>query len=141
MSKLCSLGIHGSFLKWCQDFLNDRHQAVKIKNFVSSLIPVTSGVPQGRHLSPIFFNSYINDLRHYIACTFCAFADDLKMYRIVNCLNDTVELQHDLDELVQWCKDNHLSLNIDKCKIITFTRKHNPIQCTYTVDSATLERV
>lgn len=42
---------------------------------------------------------------------------------------------------MNWCKDNKLQVNIDKCKIITFTRKRDPIIFNYTIDGVPITRV
>ena len=46
--------------------------------------PVTSGIPQGSVLGPILFNIYINDLPDMVKNITKLFADDTKIYSIVN---------------------------------------------------------
>lgn len=56
------------------------------------------------------------------------FADDVKLFKRVICLSDARELQNDLNELQQWCNLNKLSLNTNKCYVMTTTRKLLPNQ-------------
>jgi len=53
------------------------------------------------------------------------FADDIKLFRIVNSQLDADLLQSELNILYYWCTKNYLSLNINKCQIITFTRSRS----------------
>jgi len=70
---------------------------------VSDWSEVLSGVPQGSVLGPILFIFwYIND--ECISSKILKFADDTKVYRTVNSLEDIDSLRADLNNLVSVCQ-------------------------------------
>ena len=56
LHKLCNLGISGKLLNCCKDYLSNRTQRVAIDGYSSSFLEITSGVPQGSILGPLFCN-------------------------------------------------------------------------------------
>ena len=84
----------------------------------SSWVSVDSGVPQGSVLGPLLFLFFINDLPAHISSESLLFADDLKLYRIINNFHDFVSLQKDIKAVSTWAHNNGLELNITKCKVL-----------------------
>ena len=101
----------------------------------------TSGVPQGSNLGPLLFLLFINDLSLVINSEKLFFADDLKIFLPINCYDDCILLQDQLDVVQGWCDSNRLNLNATKCKIMTYTRKQQPLQYPYSILGNILERV
>ena len=66
IDKLFLLGIRGKILKLNYNFLTNSTQCVKIKGCLSQSFYVTSGVPQGSILGPLFFLVMITDLQVYV---------------------------------------------------------------------------
>ena len=142
IEKLSHYGLAGNLLKWIKSFLENRQQVVKINNKFSNIINVTSGVPQGGHLSPLLFNIFINDVKFsFQHCNFILYADDLKIYKKIINQNCLKELQDDLDRFYNWCVNNKMFLNTEKCKHIRFSRSSNTIPPNYNFGSTSLERV
>jgi len=102
--KLECYGVSGKLLNWLTDFLFNRIQAVRINNKTSDYIPVKSGVPQDSVLGPVLFLIFINNIVDIFrsGLTVKLFADDVKMYPIINDVNDSVLLQEGLNALNAW---------------------------------------
>ena len=100
--KLHHYGIRGDTLKWIEDFLDNRKQAVVINGINSEKIPVSSGVPQGSVLGPILFLAYINDLPEQVKSRIRLFADDTALYLAISSTTESEVLQTDLASLEQW---------------------------------------
>mgnify|MGYP002716884707 CR=1 FL=1 len=99
-----------------------------------------SGVPQGSNLGPLLFLLYINDLPDEITSHKLVFADDLKIYTDVSSIDDCKQLQSDVNEIVRWCNTNLINVNVNKCKVMTFTRRKIPIRFPYQIDNDILPR-
>lgn len=117
IQKLDNFGLKGNLLNWMNAFLTYRHQQVKINNNLSNYCFVKSGVPQGSVLGPLLFLIYVNDVCNIQTSfvKFKLFADDLKIYRIVNTVEDYSDLQAKLTEVRKWSEDWQLKINTSKC--------------------------
>ena len=125
-----------------RSYFSGRTQRVKIGSCVSKEIKVTSGVPQGSHIGPLCFIWFVNDIAQIFKHVRVLFyADDMKLYLPVENSQDCLKIQSDLDRLTKWCEENSLPLNVNKCKILTFTRSLRPISVSYKLNGKTLERV
>lgn len=142
IKRLTDVGIHGDLLRWLKSYISNRTQAVKINNFVSSFKPVISGVPQGSHLGPTLFIIYINNIKQcFKHSNILLYADDLKIFRKITCLNDCTLLQQDLSRLNTYCHANDLYLNLTKCFSISFTRNISPINFDYVINNKIIKHV
>jgi hypothetical protein len=138
---LKELGFGEPLLSWIRSFLSNRYQWVKIFDVKSNLFLASSGVPQGSHLSPILFSLFINNLHHVLHhCQFLCFADDIKLYLRISSPNDCTKLQSDLDRFSNWFESLGLSLNLDKCKIMSFARSRSPLMTPYFINNAAVTR-
>lgn len=142
LKKLQSFGFSNIYIKWIKSYLTGRTQRVTFNNFLSKNIEVTSGVPQGSHLGPLFFLMFINDLPECIQnCEILLYADDAKIFYSYDDVTGSDVLQSDISNLCDWCDNNYLSLNVKKCKMLTFTRRKNWINYKYNINLTDIERV
>jgi hypothetical protein len=137
--KLHNFGLSSSYVKWFQSYLSSRSSFVQILGKFSSSYPVLSGVPQGSTLGPLLFNVFINDLCAKINYSkSLLFANDLKIYRDIRSPEECESLQADIDSVWMWCGENHMELNVQKTRIISFTRKTNSICFNYFVSGVSI---
>lgn len=142
LRKLEELGVHSSMLQWLRTYLVGRTQHVRMLGCKSEPFSVTSGVPQGSHLGPLLFLIFFNDVTRVIRHSKCSlYADDLKVYREVKSLEDSLRLQHDLAAISRWCVENFLNLNVQKCVTISFFRIRSPVRFSYVIDGSVVKRV
>lgn len=142
IKKLASLGLSKTMLKWQWSFLKDRTQITKIGNGSSNEIPITSGIIQGGHQSPICFSAIINDLPEFVKEAITeSFADDTKIFMQIKNTNDAYKLQSAINDFTHWCIENKLEINEDKCYIMTISRKSNTIHFDYSINSNIIKRI
>jgi len=72
----------------------------------TSTARVDSGVPQGTIMRQLLFLLFINDLPEQVSpgTVTRPFADDCRVYWVINSADDQVILQRDLTALVNWAK-------------------------------------
>lgn len=142
LEKLAIIGFVPKLLNFFSCYLNNRRQYVRLNSCDSGDYFTRSGVSQGSTLGPLLFLIFINDLPDVVLTSECLlFADDLKLTLGIETEADADTLQKDIDAVSVWSQENHLPFNTFKCKIITFTRKSQPIIFNYKLSHAPLERV
>lgn len=140
--KIAKYSLDNSFLKWLISYFDNRTQYVRVNNDKSSEFTVPSSVGQGTILGPLFFLVFFDDSDDNLSnCSPYNFADDKKIAKKINSIEDAQELQRLIDNFSEWCRKNGLQINLSKCKVITFTHKKQPIIFDYTIDGQKIERV
>ena len=109
-----------------KSYLTERCQFVHINGRKSCIKSITSGVPQGSVLGPLFFLVYINDLPLHINTDTQndLFADDASIHS-----NDEdikiieSNLQNSITEAKKWCDKNSMIIHPDKTKCMVITTR------------------
>ena len=129
--KLVNCNFPLSFIKLMYSYLSNRSQRVRINNFISYSVSVTSGVPQGSILGPSLFSIVMADL-HRVNSSTCMvkFADDVTLsVPIFYSTNNVIE---EINNVKNWSHSVHLSLNYAKCKyfLVSSTEHCDPVHVT-----------
>jgi hypothetical protein len=140
-AKLYSMGIRGKLLLWISVFLTDRTQQVKVSKCLSDVVNVVSGVPQGSVLGPLLFVTYINDIVNIFDSKLQVklFADDVKIYIVIDDVTCTHLLQKGLDNLAIWAAKWQLNISVPKCSVLHIGCLEN--RPSYHINNCTLPNV
>lgn len=98
-----------------------------------------SGVPQG----PLLFLVYIDDIPQCIKhdSKVAIFADDSKLFKIIEKPSDKFSLHQDLTQLSIWSDTWKMCLSIPKCKALNISRKKIPTKREYHLNGSPLATV
>jgi len=82
-------------------------------NRLSEPRKIISGVIQGSCIGPLLLLLYINSLaKIFDSNTTCVlFADDVKLYTLIKCRYDFVNLQSSLDRILDWSNEHELPIS------------------------------
>ena len=137
--KLDRCGIDGQLQLRFRDFLTNRKHRVQIRGSYSERSPVISGVPQGSILGPIMFLICVNDIPYFYTAKL--FADDTKIYREINKVEDSIALQSDLTTLDLWADLWQVKFNSSKCEVMKITHNKDKSTPQYQVSGTELRNV
>ncbi|KAK3090353.1 hypothetical protein FSP39_011129 [Pinctada imbricata] len=141
LKKLEAYQLGPSIIEWIMHYLQDRKQQVSVNGQNSTWHRVTSGIPQGSVVGPLLFVIFINDLPDIVESTVYLFADDTKIFKVIEEGRDKRILQKDLESLTDWSDKWLLKFHPDKCKYLHIG-KHNPASdYQYQLMGKTLEKI
>lgn len=143
-SKLLSYNINGKILNVIKNIYDNAKSCVRVSDNLSHTFQCKVGVRQGENLSPLLFSLFLNDLETYMnkVCDGSPFVsnlvellletDDIVIYLKLFLLlyaDDTIifaesaeKLQVAMNCLDNYCKLWKLKINIDKTKVVIFSK-------------------
>jgi len=124
LAKLELYHFDSTLLKWMHSYLAGRSHCVRVKDQISSLTPISSGVPQGSILGPLLFILFVNDLPLCTNLEIDMYADDSTLHTSGNSTNELDRnLSSAMHDVHLWCSSNDMVVNESKTKCMTI--------CTY----------
>ena len=144
--KLNYYGIKDNAFKLLKNYLTNRRQYVVYNSQNSETLDISTGVPQGSILGPLFFSICINDLITVSnKLKFIMYADDTTIYfnlEDFDPYNLERDINNDLEKITLWLKMNKLSLNVQKTKLMIFHRRQKQInELNISINGTDIERV
>ena len=126
LKKLYHYGIRGISHSFISSYLCNRKQYVYLDRYVSSMLNISCGIPQGSVLGPLLFILYVNDMSNVSQLVKCVlFADDTNIIYSSNTIDDVdMIINMELKKLHTWFQVNKLSLNVAKSNFITFRNRN-----------------
>ena len=108
-----------------ESLLTNIIQCTTFQGKESDKLPVSTGVPQGSVLGPLFYILFINDLPMSLNnCEIQMYANDSTVTATGKTTEETNEkLNCDLDHVRQWCTNNHMLANPKKTKTMLITSR------------------
>ena len=120
LKKLYHFGIRGPAYNLLKSYLSNRYQYTLVNGFMSELLPIDFGVPQGSILGPLLFLLYINDLPLVSKNAIIKlFADDTSIFITAKSIQELKIIASEvLCKVNEWMKMNKLSLNYSKTEFM-----------------------
>ena len=120
------IGIGGSVLSICTEFLSVRRQIVVVDGAASKWIPTISGVAQGSVLGPLLFILYTSKMFELVENRPFSNADDSTLLAVVRTSADrpavAASLNRDYASIQEWCNHWCMILNPNKIKALVVSR-------------------
>ncbi len=135
-------GLPTLLLNWCQSYLTNRKQRLLYNNNeYTNYADVTSGVPQGSVLGPIFFVVVMRSLKPVSDRSIMTkFADDVTVSHHVYS-NEIDQIQSEMNHITEWSAENSLKLNTKKTYIFNVSFAKNVPESQLIVDGNILQSV
>ncbi len=148
LKKLLDFGIDGHFFNVIKNIYTNDKICIKHDDKITDTIEVNLGVKQGCILSPLLFNIFLADLPHLLDNDVQStnpklqhpsslfWADDIVLF------SESEEgLRKMLLTIEKYCKENELTLNTDKTKIMIFNKTGRLMRTPFHYNGEKLENV
>ena len=122
------------------EYLKDREMRTVIRDIHSSWKRVTSGVPQGSVIAPIMFQIYVNDMQNGVTSYINLFADDAKMFRVIESQDDCQQLQMDINKIYDWSLRWKLEFNAKKCHVMEIGKSKRRPRWDYKMEEVVIKK-
>ena len=130
ITKLSWYGVTPISLKLIFSYLSNRTQCVRINNSYGRKSEIKYGVQQGSVLGSLLFNIDLTDW--FLECeddNMSSYADDTNPYSCAQDISSVIsEPQRITKKNFDWCRNNHMKANPEKCHVILSSNTQREIR-------------
>ena len=120
LQKLIFLRVPNFIICWIKSYLSGRMHATKFNDLLSRLAAINRSVVQGSGLGPVLFIIYACDLITIDELNYLLkYADDITL---LNPENASISAESEMENIMNWAKQNKMVLNMVKTKEMVFHR-------------------
>lgn len=143
IKKLEEIGFTDNARLLMKSYLSNRTQSVKINSVLSLPRTIKHGVPQGSILGPLLFTLYINDIfKLPLKGKLQLYADDAAIVYAVDDPETLIQqIENDISLLIEYLKNNHMTLNLEKTHFIRFSLRGIPPRLPIRVNGIDISQV
>ena len=129
-SKLKNLPLNPHIINWIVNFLDGRHQRVKVDGTRTDYVNINREVSQGTELGLVLFSVMINDIKTVNAQNeLVKFADDLTLEVLRYNYGDTSMIE--VSNIREWSERNRMHLNMEKTyEMVIMSKIPTPLPAT-----------
>ncbi len=144
LHKINLMGVENTVFIWFTNYLKERYSRCVIHGYESELYHVQSSVTQGSVLATLLWSIFAYDITENIISNPYIFADDTALVEKIE--RDDVHnafniIQFDIDQLLDWAKNNKIEFSTIKTKYIIISNSHLQNYPDLYMDNSILERV
>ncbi len=141
IAALSRAGVCGPLLMWFRSYLSGRRERVVLEGVSSSLVEVSSGVPQGSILGPLLFLLTVNPITEISISRGAELLLFAHVFRSIKCNLDQTALQSDATLIEEWMSTRNLRLSSSKTKCMVISRQREPPVLALKVSGQPIEQV
>ncbi len=144
LQKINLMGVDLTVFNWFKNYLNERYSKCVIHGYKSELYHIQSSVTQGSVLATLLWSIFAYDITDNIISNPYIFADDTALVEKIE-RDDTNNafniIQFDIDQLLDWAKNNKIEFSTIKTKYIIISNSHLQNYPDLYMDNYLLQRV
>ncbi len=144
LQKINFMGVDRTVFLWFKNYLQDRYSRCVIHGYESELYHIQSSVTQGSVLATLLWSIFAYDITDNIISNPYLFADDTALVEKIerDDINNAFNvIQFDIDQLMDWSKNNKIEFSTTRTKYVIISNSHLPQYPNLYMENNLLERV
>ena len=127
-------GFDRTALAWLSSYITGRKQMVRIGDYTTNPVEMTSGIPQGSSCSCLLFLLYVGDFEEWVSTSHNIYADDTMISTAENKPEEVIAtLEREAQKVFEFCASNELLCNPEKTAFLIISPQKRRAKENYTI--------